>query len=68
MKKSTKWAIIDDMAEKLGIDANNRRVWRQRHVPYRYRLPILRKAEECGIDLRDADFDQRYADTRNSAA
>ncbi len=61
------WVTIDKIASDLGVHPNVRRVWRQRHVPYRWRLPILREAERSGVDLKDSDFDQRYAETRGAA-
>lgn len=58
-----RWAMIDEIAASLGVHANSRRVWRQRHIPYRWRLPILREAEKRSLPLTDTDFDRRYADT-----
>ena len=58
------WKIIDELAADLGVDENTRRVWRQRHVPHRWRLPILRLAEKRGIALSEKAFDCRYAEAR----
>ena len=58
------WKIIDDLAAEIGVEANARRVWRQRGVPHWARLPILRLAEQRGIEIDESLFDQRVAEAR----
>lgn len=50
-----------DLIEKLALDSlgmSYRAVlkWRQRQVPHRWRLPLIRAAAERGVVLRDSDF------------
>ena len=59
------WAVIDRIAADLGVDENNRRVWRQRQVPHKWRLPILAEAKRRRIKLDEAAFDQRHAEARS---
>ena len=61
------WEEIDRLAADLGVDENTRRVWRQRHVPYKWRLPIIRAAERQGIKIDECAFDRRHAVERKSA-
>lgn len=58
------WKLIDEIAAELGVDANVRRVWRQRHVPHKWRLPILREASKRGLEIDESAFERRYAEAR----
>ena len=58
------WKLIDDLAAELGVDPNVRRVWRQRHVPHKWRLPILLRAEKQGLRLNIKAFDKKRAKGR----
>ena len=50
--------VIDELAEELGATAVARKKWRQRGVPYRWRLPIIERAAKRGIKLAGADFER----------
>jgi hypothetical protein len=54
-------ALIDRLAEELGVSAVARKKWRQRGVPHKWRLPLLRKAAERGISLTDDAFEKQTA-------
>lgn len=53
--------LIDGLAKDLGISEAARKKWRQRGVPHRWRLAILRKAAEQGVVLPDEAFGRRIA-------
>ncbi len=59
------WPVIDELATSLGVSANNRRVWRQRGVPHKWRLRMARAADKNGLNLPDQAFDERYAEQRH---
>jgi len=58
------WKIIDEIAADLGVSENNRRVWRQRRTPDKWRLKIVREAERRGVALDERAFDRRFAEAR----
>ena len=50
--------LIDKIARDLGVTFEARKKWRQRKcVPHRWRLPIIRAAEKCGVTLDEQVFD-----------
>lgn len=48
---------VAEIAVELGAKPEALKKWRQRGVPHRMRLPIVRVAKERGIDLPDEAFD-----------
>lgn len=50
------WKIITESAKRRGVKADTIAKWRQRHVPFRYRLQIVRDAAQIGVVLSDGDF------------
>ncbi len=62
------WKHIDEIAASLGVSENRRRVWRQRQVPFAWRLRIFCEAERRNIALDEAAFDRRYAESRMTPA
>ncbi len=52
-----KWDRIDELAAELGVKEHARAKWRQRHVPYKYRLPILSLAQKRGIPIKEDDLE-----------
>ena len=55
---------IDALAPKLGVDSvRTRAKWRQRGVPYKYRLPLLRLAMQEGVFLSEADLVPPHLET-----
>jgi len=67
MSKTSSWDAIDAIAAEIGVDENNRRVWRQRHVPHKWRIPILEEARKRRVKISISDFERRYANTRGAA-
>jgi hypothetical protein len=53
-----KVVLIDSLASELGASAVARRKWRQRGVPYRWRLFLIEAARERGVELTSADFER----------
>lgn len=51
------WAIVDSEAEALGADAAARRKWRQRKVPYEWRLKIIESLRARDIIVTGDAFD-----------
>ena len=49
--------LIDDIAKELGVTAAARKKWRQRGVPHRWRLPIMRAAAGRGVVVPDSAFE-----------
>jgi hypothetical protein len=50
--------LIDSIAEALGVREPTRKKWlTRRSVPHRWRLAILKKAEERGYRLHESAFD-----------
>lgn len=49
-------ALIDRLAEELGVTPVARKKWRQRGVPHRWRLPIIERAAREGVELKGTDF------------
>ncbi|HTF79247.1 MAG TPA: hypothetical protein VK620_33905 [Bradyrhizobium sp.] len=43
MIESVDWTIIDRAAEALGVKPESRKKWRQRGVPHRWRISIIRQ-------------------------
>ena len=58
------WAKISAVAADLGASDNNIRVWRQRVVPYKWRLLIMKEAKRRKIRISEADFARRHAKDR----
>lgn len=50
------WATVDSEAEALGVDAAARRKWRQRRVPFEWRLKIIESLARRGITVTADDF------------
>lgn len=53
--------LLRELAKELGVTPAAMKKWRQRGVPHRWRLPLLRKAEERGVALPDEAFERRVA-------
>jgi len=51
------WAMVDSEAEALGVDAAARRKWRQRRVPYEWRIKIMESMASRRVIVSAADFD-----------
>ena len=52
----TTWAFIDQYALEQGIKKRTLEKWRQRGVPYRFRLAIVLAAHRAGFMIAEADF------------
>lgn len=50
-----KWRVIDAIASDLAVK-NTRRMWRQRGVPHRYRITILKRAARKRVNLTARDL------------
>ena len=61
--QQNKWPIIDSIAASLGVSKNNRRLWRQRNIPFRYRLPILNEAKKKRLPITESDLAKKYVGT-----
>ena len=55
--KKTKWQIIDEIAEDLGVGAEARRKWKSRGVAHKWRLEILTRAQKSGYRITVADME-----------
>ena len=53
--------LIDEVAKELGVTEAARKKWRQRGVPHKWRLPILRRAAARGVAIPDSAFERRVA-------
>lgn len=53
------WAVIDSVAEALGVETEARRKWRQpgRGVPSEWKLHIIENLGAKGVKITAADFD-----------
>jgi hypothetical protein len=51
------WAIVDNVAATLGVDAPARRKWRQRRVPFEWRFKIIEKLATDGVTVTGDAFD-----------
>jgi 2-oxoglutarate dehydrogenase E1 component len=68
-RSSQDWQAIDKFAKRLGASAAARAKWRQRGIPHRYRLALLRMAEEAGLAWTEADLQLgAHADNKPMAA
>ena len=53
-----RWQKIKILADELGVKPNARRNWKQRGVAHRWRLALLKLAEQRGISLGERDFER----------
>lgn len=56
--KVDSWEIVELLARELGVTTGQLRIWRQRAVPHRYRLPIADLARKRKLDFDPAWFDR----------
>lgn len=54
-------ALIAGLAKDLGVKDAALKKWRQRGVPHRWRLPLLREAARRGVTLPDEAFERQVA-------
>lgn len=54
---SEPWVVITELAREAGVSAEAVKKWRQRGVPHKWRLPLLKRAAERGLDLPEETFD-----------
>ena len=52
------WKLIDDTAASLDVGYEARRKWRQRNVPYKWRIAIAQELMRRGIPVALGDFDR----------
>jgi hypothetical protein len=50
------WSTVDEIALSLGVRPRTLKAWRQRQIPHKYRLPILKEAARRGIEASDDDL------------
>jgi hypothetical protein len=51
------WEFVVQTAEKFGVGPDARIKWRQRGVPHRWRLPLIKEATAARVKLDEAIFD-----------
>jgi hypothetical protein len=61
------WLFIERRAAELGVSAEALRKWRERTVPHKYRLGLIRDAAAAGITIDDSTFDHPPGKTSEAA-
>jgi hypothetical protein len=67
MTESLDWTIVDRAAEALGVTKDSLKKWRQRGVPHRWRIPLIRQtggiiaAEQFDAVTKIKDLRGRHA-------
>ena len=67
LTKEAQWAYIERRAKERGVSVDALRKWRERGVPHKERLPLLRDAASAGITLDDDTFIQPPAKSSEAA-
>lgn len=58
MAETLTWDVVDTVAEELGAQRWARLKWRQRGVPYEWRVKITQRLMSQGVPISLGDFDR----------
>lgn len=69
-ENSLSWAVVDDIAARLGAKPDARKKWRQegRRVPHSWRIRITEALMASGVPVALRDFDALEANPGRIAA
>lgn len=64
------WDLVDQEAERLGVGREARKKWKQRAtgVPHAWRIRIVERLGEGGVNVAFSDFDQLATPEQAKAA